>query len=54
MGWGGLCKYEGRNPMNVNTGGRVEVMQTLKMGNRGRGGGRGLKHMILRAGVELI
>ncbi len=28
MGGGGLYKYEGRTPVNVNTGGRAEVMQT--------------------------
>ncbi len=27
-GGGGLYKYEGRTPINVNTGGRAEVMQT--------------------------
>ncbi len=25
---GGLYKYEGRTPINVDTGGRAEVMQT--------------------------
>ncbi len=28
MGGGGLYKYEGRTPINVNKGGRAEVMQT--------------------------
>ncbi len=28
LGGGGLYKYEGRTPINVNTGGRAEVMQT--------------------------
>ncbi len=27
-GGAGLYKYEGRTPINVNTGGRAEVMQT--------------------------
>ncbi len=28
---GGLYRYEGRTPINVNTGGRAEVMQTLTL-----------------------
>ncbi len=38
MGGGGLYKYEGRTPINVNTRGRAEVMQTLTL-ETGVGGG---------------
>ncbi len=51
-GGGGLYKYEGRTPINANTGGGAEVMQTITLETGVVG--RWLSGMALRADVEII
>ncbi len=53
-GGGGLYKYEGRTPINVNTGGRAEVMYCINKHKRWRGGGLGCRVWLTALTLKLF